>query len=235
MVDCLGRELVVGVACQQRQDLDQLVVGVVVELDRGPKATRQARIGCDERLHRSWVAGHDDNKIVPPVLHLFDQGVHCLGAVLVSGQAVCLVDEQHATDRGGDNLGGLDGGLAKVPSHQLGAVDLDQLALRQQLERGVDAADQPRHRRLSRARVAVEHQVPGDRRTLHPCVGSQPLDPQERHLTVDLTLDPLQADQGVELGQQLIEALVLHRCWWGRLRGGLGEGLGCGLWSNRHT
>ena len=38
-------------------------------------------------------------------------------------------------------------------------------------------------------------------------VGPQLLDPEHGDLPVDLALDPLQPDQGVELGEQLLEAL----------------------------
>ena len=64
------------------------------------------------------------------VLHLLDQGVDGLLAVLVAVERVGLVDEQHAAERGSDDLGGLGRGLPEVARHQLGAVDLDQLALR---------------------------------------------------------------------------------------------------------
>ena len=194
-------ELEVGAFSEQRQNLDQLVVGVVVELDDGSKAAGKAGIGCHERFHRRGISGDDDHEIVSPVLHLLDQGVHGFLAVLVAGQAVGLIDEQHAACRRGDNFARLDRGLAQVPRHQLRAVNLDQLALREQLESFVDPADQPRHGRLARAGVAREDEMAGDRGAFHPRVRPQPLDPQDRDLTVDLALDPLQANQGVELGQ----------------------------------
>ena len=53
----------------------------------------------DEDRHRGRVAGHDHDQVVAPVLHLLDQGVDGLLAVLVAGQAVGLVDEQHAAGR----------------------------------------------------------------------------------------------------------------------------------------
>ena len=62
------------------------------------------------------------------------------------------------------DLGGLHRGLAEEAGDQLGAVDLDQLALREQAERAVDAGDQPGDGGLAGAGVAVEDQVPGDRR-----------------------------------------------------------------------
>ena len=68
--------------------------------------------------------------------------------------------------------------------------------------------------------VADEDQVPRDGRRLQARLGAQGVDLQHRHLTVDLRLDLGQPDQGVQLGQQLLEAL---RRWlrllpFGRLR-----------------
>ena len=159
-----GGDVVVGAARQLQEDRQQLLVGVVVELDGGPEPAGQPRVLRDEDDHRVRVAGHDQHQVVPLVLHLLDQGVHSLGAVLVAGQAVGLVDEQHAADGAGHDLGRLDRGLTQVAGHQLGAVDLDQLALAEQPESTVDAADQAGHRGLARAGVADEHQVPGDGR-----------------------------------------------------------------------
>ena len=123
------------------------------------------------------------------------------------GQAVRLVDEQHAPRCRRDDLGRLGRGLAEVAGDELGAVDLDQVAPRQQPQGPVDAADQPGHRRLAGARVAGEHQVPGHRGALQAGIHPQLLDPQQGDLPVDLALDPLQPDEGVELGEQLLEAL----------------------------
>ena len=106
------------------------------------------------------------------------------------------------------DLGGLHRGLAEVAGDQLGAVDLDQLALREQPERAVDAGDQPGDGGLAGAGVAVEDQVPGDRRRGQAGVAAQPLDPQHRGLAVDLGLHVGQADQVVELGEQLLDGLA---------------------------
>ena len=106
------------------------------------------------------------------------------------GQAVRLVDEQHPAGRGGDGLGRLRRRLAQVAGDQLGAVDLDELALGQQPEGVVDAADQPGDRRLAGARVAREDEVSGDRGTLQPGLATQLLHAQYGDLPVDLPLDP---------------------------------------------
>ena len=162
---------------------------------------------ADEDRHRDRVAGHDHHQVLALVLHLLDQGVDRLGAVLVAGERVRLVDEEDAADRRRHHLGGLDRGLAEEAGHQLGPVDLDQLALAEQAERPVDAGHQPRDRGLAGAGVAVEDQVPGDRGRPQPGVLAQPLDPEHGRLPVDLGLDLGQPDQGVELGEQLLDRL----------------------------
>ena len=182
-------DVVVGAVGQHLEDADQLVVGVVGELDGGAEPAGQPGVLGDEEGHRLGVARHDHDQVVAPVLHLLDQGVDRLGAVLVAGQAVGLVDEEHAADGGLDHLGGLHRGLAEVAGHQLGPVDLDQLALGEQAERPVDARHQPGDGGLAGAGVADEDQVPGDRRDLEPGVLAQALDPEHRDLAVDLGLD----------------------------------------------
>jgi hypothetical protein len=54
------------------------------------------------------VAGDHDDEVVAVVLHLLDQGVDGLVAVLVPRERVRLVDEQDAAERVFDDLGGLD-------------------------------------------------------------------------------------------------------------------------------
>ncbi len=178
------------------------------------------------------VAGDDHHEVVAVVLHRLDQRVDGLLAVLVPGQRVGLVDEQHALDRAGDHLGGLHGGLAEVAGDQLGAVHLDQVPLGQHAERRVDAADQSRDGGLAGARVAGEHQVPGDRRGAQALLGAQPLHPQHGGLPVHLCLDRAQPDQAVELGEQLLDggARLLGRRGQGggRRRGGRRGGGGRG-------
>jgi hypothetical protein len=117
---------------------------------------------------------------------------------------------------------------------ELGPVDLDELALRQQAERAVDAGDEPRHRRLARAGVAEEHQVPGDGRAAQAGGGAHLLDAQQLGLPVDLALDRHESGEVVELGEQLLEGLrrMLGLGLGGGLRRLLGAGCpaGCGTW-----
>ena len=102
---------------------------------------------------------------------------------------------------GRDDLGGLGRGLAEVAGDELGAVDLDEVAPGQQAQRLVDAADEAGHGRLPGAGVAGEHEVAGHGGALQPGVDAQLLDAQQGDLPVDLALDALEPDQGVELGR----------------------------------
>ena len=223
----LGGQLVVGAGRDRPQNLDQLVVGVVVELDRGGEAAGQARVLGDERDHGVGVAGHDDDEVLAVVLHLLDEGVDRLLGELVAGEGVRLVDEQHAVDGLGDHLGGLHGCLSHVAGHELAAVDLDELALGQQLESPVDGADEPRDGGLAGAGVTHEDQVPAHLRSLEACFGAQPLHREQGDLPVNLLLHPVEADHRVELGQQLLDRLLrLGRRFRRRLRRGLLRGGG---------
>ena len=92
-------QLVVGARREVDEDLLELVVGVVLELDRGAEPAGQAGVAAMNVAIGAGVAGDDDHQVVAAVLHLLDQGVDRLGAVLVAGQAVGLVDEQHPAER----------------------------------------------------------------------------------------------------------------------------------------
>ena len=52
-------DVVVGAGGQAEEDVDQLVVGVVGELDRGPEPAGQAGVLGDEDRHRVGIAGDD--------------------------------------------------------------------------------------------------------------------------------------------------------------------------------
>ena len=67
--------------------------------------------------------------------------------------------------------------------------------------------DQARDRRLAGPGVAEEHEVPGQRRRGQPGLGAQALDAQELRLLPDLGLHAAQADERVELGEELLEGL----------------------------
>ena len=219
----LGGHRVVGGAGELVQDADDLGVGVVLELDDRLEPAGEAGVLGDEHDHRVGVARDDDDEVVAVVLHLLDEGVDGLLAVLVAGERVRLVDEQHPAVRLGAHLGGLDGGLAEVPGDQLGPVDLDELALGQQPERPVDPADHPGHGRLAGARVAHEDEVTGQVRALQARLAPQRVDLEHGDLLVHLPLDPLETDHRVEVGEQLLEGLGgLLRLGGGGCRPGLG-------------
>ena len=163
----------------------------------------------EEGLHGAGVAGHDDDQVVPVVLHVFQEHLHRLVAEVVGAvrvhQGVGLVDEQHPADGLLDGLLGLQGGLPHKAGHQTGAVHLHQLPLGQHPDGVVEPGQQPGHRSLAGARVAQEHQVQG-----HGGDRQIRLLPEPAHLhQVDQALHVLfhliQAAQTVQLGHQFLQ------------------------------
>src|SRR5687768_5586464 len=64
------------------ENAHQFLIGVVGKLDRGTKATSQPWVLGNEDRHRIGIAGNDQDQVVATVLHLLDQGVDGLLAVL---------------------------------------------------------------------------------------------------------------------------------------------------------
>ena len=161
------------------------------------------------------------------VLHALEQDLDRLAAEVgrpVRREGVGFVDEQDPTQRLLDHLARLDRRLAHEPGHQARAVHLDQLPLRQGADRLVQPAQQPRHRRLARAGVALEDHVQRERRHRQARLLAQPPDLHQVHQAVDLPLDLVQAAQTVQLRHQLLER-ALRRGLRLLRRGGRGRGL----------
>jgi hypothetical protein len=106
------RDPVVPVLGDGLEDPDELVGGVVGELDGLGEPRPQTRVGIHEPVHLVRVAGHDHDHRVSAVLHRLDDGVDRLSAEVVLSaphQGVRLVDEQdpalglveHSHDLGG--------------------------------------------------------------------------------------------------------------------------------------
>ena len=186
----------------------QLVVAVVGEVDGLREPRPHARVGGHQGLHLVGVAGEDHDQPVAAVLHQLHDGVDGLAAEVVlaaPGQAVRLVDQQHPAV--GPVEGGHDpaGGLPDEPGDQPRPVGLDQVAPLDDAERAVDLRQQPGDRGLAGAGVAGEHQVPALVEDGQVALAADLLDPQQVRHEVDLVLDAVEADEGVELGQQLVE------------------------------
>ena len=174
----------------------------------------------DELLHQTGVARRNDDQVIPVVLHVFQQDLDGLTAevvaVLLVDQSVGLVDEQHPPQSLLDGLLGLDGGLAHEAGYQAGAVHLHQLALGEDADGVVDPGQQTGYGGLAGARVAQKDQVEGHGRDGQAQFLAQLLHLHQVDETLDVLLHPLQAAQGVQLGQHLVqvrgrERLVLHR------------------------
>ena len=154
-----GRE--VGGVGETGEDLDELIVGVVVELQRQPEAAFQPGVRRDELGHWAGVPGDDDEQLVAVVLHPFHERIDRFAAELVVCECVRLVDEQRAAERLLDHLGGLDRGLTDVAGDEIGAVALDEMAVRQHADGAVDPRDEARDGGLAGTGIADEHEVAG--------------------------------------------------------------------------
>ena len=111
-------------------DLQQLVGGVVRELDLVRETAGQAAVGGEEGLHLPGVSGKDDHQLVPVVLHPFHEGVDGFEAeavLLAAVEAVGLVDEEDAAEGALDDAVGQRGGVAGVAAHEVAAAHLHQL------------------------------------------------------------------------------------------------------------
>ena len=93
------RDGVALVFCEDVGDLQQLIGGVVRELDFVGEAAGQTAVGGEEGLHLSGVSGQNDHKLVVVVFHPFDEGINGFEAeavLLAAVEAVSLVDEEDA-------------------------------------------------------------------------------------------------------------------------------------------
>ena len=120
-------------------------------------------------------------------------------------QAVGLIDEQHAVERGLDGLAHADGGVADIAGDQGGAVGLDQVAALEIAQPVQDLAHETGDRGLAGARVAEEDAM--QRRRLGPvaeagalALGGEHIDP-----CPDLSLDGGEPDHAVQLRQGAIQ------------------------------
>ena len=155
-------EVVAQVAAHPFEDLDELVGGVVGEVDEPREAALQSGVGVDERLHLRRVAGGDQGEVVAVVLHVLDDGVDRLPAEVLlaaASEGVGLVDQQRPAERRLEHGSRLRRRLADVAGDEVGSIGLHEVALGHQAEAAQDLAEQPGHRRLAGARVAGEDEV----------------------------------------------------------------------------
>ncbi len=208
----LGNQLLVqGVALglgDHLEDPGQLLVGVVRELHPVREPGPQAGIGLHELVHQLRVARHDDDQVLAVVLHLHQQFRDRLGAevgalAVVLHEVVRLVDEQDAAQRVLADLPGLDRGLPEIPGDQVRTLHLDHVPGGDHTQFPVDLADQPGHGGLGRTGIAREHQVPAARGQLEPGLAALAVHVHLGDHRPHPALDRLQADHGVQFGQQL--------------------------------
>ena len=190
------------------EDLDELVAVVVGEVDGLREARPEARVRRHQLRHLVGVACHDHDDAIAPVLDELDDGVDGLPAevrLAAADERVRLVDEQDALVGLVERRHHLRSGLAHEPGDEPGAVDLDQMAPVDHAERPVDLGEQPRHGGLARPRVAGEHEMARLVEDREPPLGPQQLDAGEVGDELHLGLDAVEPDQGVELGEDLVD------------------------------
>ena len=125
--------------------------------------------------------------------------------VAAADQRVGLVDQQHALVGLVEHLGDLGGGLADVAGDEPGAVALDEVAPVDDAEGPVDLGEQPGDRGLAGAGVAGEDEVAARVHDRQAPLLAQALHLEQVGDQPDLLLDLGQADQRVELVEQLVE------------------------------
>src|SRR5262249_40195312 len=156
-----------------------------------------------EALHGRRIPGHDHQQLVAVVFHRFHERIDRLLTEVVGRERIRLVDEERAAQRLLNHLTGFDRGLTYVAGDQERAVAFDEVTLRKEPDRAVDARDQPGNRRFAGAGIADEHKVAGHVGRLQPGCGTQALDAQRLRLVPDLRLDRVETDERFELGEQL--------------------------------
>ena len=146
-------------------DLQQLHGGVVRELDPVGKTAGKAAVGGEEGLHLPGVTCQNDHQLIPVILHPLHQrvdGFQPEAVLLTAVEAVCLVNEEHTTQRALDDAVGQGGGVAGVAAHKVAAAHLNELPA---LE-GPDGLEIPGHQPgnggLARAGIAREDHVHGE-------------------------------------------------------------------------
>ena len=154
-------------------------------------------------MHEPRIAGDDHDEAVPVVLHPLEDRLDRLGAEVELRPARCervrLVDEEDAVERAPDRAVGLDRGRADVLADEIGAVDLDEVALREQAHRAVHLREQPRDRRLAGSRVAEEDEMLRRRDLGQPVLEAAALHLEERDEAAHLLLHRREPDERVEL------------------------------------
>ena len=122
-----------------------------------------------------------------------------------AGEGVGLVDEQRAAERRFEDRSRLRRRLADVAGDEVRAIGLDEMALRHESEGAQDLAEQAGDGRLAGAGIAREHEVVAGLQRRQLPLGAQLLDAQQAGQATDVGLHGVEADEVVELGEQLLD------------------------------
>ncbi len=126
------------------------------------KAGAQAGVTFDKPVHLVPVAGQNQNEVVLIVFHAFHQDVDRFFAEILfsaAGQGIGFVNKQNAAQGLFQLLARFLRRMSDILADQIGPFHLDQVPLRQHAHFFKKAADNPGHRRLSRAGVSFENHV----------------------------------------------------------------------------
>ena len=215
--------MVAQVATHPFEDLDELVRRVVGKIDEPGEPTLQPGVGVDELGHLGWVAGGNEGEVVAVILHVLDDGVDGFSAEVVvatAGKSVSLVDEQRAAERRLEDGSRLRRRLPDVTGDEVRAIGLDEMALGHESEGAQDLAEQPGDGRLAGARIAREHEVVARLQRRQLPLSAQLLDAQQAGQATDICLHGVEADEVVELGEELFDRARRRRLGrWRRHRG----------------
>src|SRR5687768_3206643 len=127
-------------------------------------------------MHPVAIAGSNHDQILAVILHQLEKCLDRFPAEILIGvlgrKAVCLVDEQHSSDRFLHDRIRLDRGLTDEPRDQLGTIDLDQMPFREEAERVEYLAQQPGDCRLAGSWRTDEYHMVSSRRNLQSLLPS---------------------------------------------------------------
>ena len=179
-------------------DLQQLVGGVVRELNLVGEAAGQTAVSGEESFHLSGISGQNDHKLVAVVFHPFDEGVDGFEAeavLLAAVEAVGLVDKEDAAEGALNDAVGQRCGVAGVAAHEVAAAHFHQLPALERPDGLEVLGHQPGDGGLAGAGVAGEDHVHRKAGCFHARSGAALLDLQIVGQTEHVFLDWGQTDQ----------------------------------------
>ena len=195
-------------------DLQQLLSGVVRELDLVGKTAGKAAVGGEEGLHLLGVTRQNDHQLIPVILHSLYKSVDGFqpeAVLLAAVEAVCFVNEEHTAQSALDDAVGQGGGVAGVAAHQVGTGHLHQLPALEGTDGFQVFRHQPGNGGLAGAGVSGEDHVHGQAGRFQPGSGPALLYLQVVGQTEHIFFHGSKAHQFVDLGPDGIQCAGIGR------------------------